>query len=87
MNFTRCDLIKGIERYIDAAGKRCVKLVSIPLDDFLLAMQYDQRGGANELTAVLQEICEVCGCSWIIESANHQHVIAFRIAQGGSFQM
>jgi hypothetical protein len=87
MNFTKCDLIKALERYIDAARERGARWVSMPRDDFLLAMLHDQRDGVEQLEAVLQEVCEVCGCSCIIEPANHQHVIAFGVARSGGCQI
>jgi hypothetical protein len=79
MDFTKSELLKGIERYINGARKRAIKWVTLPLEDFLLAMQRDQRGGIEQVAGVVEEICVACDCHGAIENKGHQQQVVFGI--------
>jgi hypothetical protein len=79
MDFTKGELLNELKRKINGAKKRGRKWVTIPLEDFLLAMEQDDQGGIEQLTGVMEEICGACCCHAIIENEGHWQQIAFVI--------
>ena len=80
---TKCELLVAMQREINRARESGRKSISVDLETFLHAMELDQRGGIDEVEAMLEEMCGVCDCECTRMSENHREVITFILSRSG----
>jgi hypothetical protein len=77
MTTTKCELLSVVQRSITRTRENGRKSVSMDVDEFLHAMQLDQRGGIDELETTLDELSHASSCKWTKMSENHREVVTF----------
>ena len=77
MTTTKCELLSAVQRAITRSRENGRKSVPMDVDEFLYAMQLDQRGGIDELETTLEELSHASSCKWTKMSENHLEVVTF----------
>ena len=81
----KCELLTAVQREILHARAIGRRYVLANVDTILEAMQYDHRGGIEQLAEVLDEIAKLCHCRYTRQWKNHMETITFVLIPKRSF--
>ena len=78
----KCELIAAIEQDINRARENGRRYRLVDVETILHAMQYDQKGGIEELPGILDDIARACHCNYSRHWENHRETITFLFHSG-----